>query len=595
MRGPAAVAALGDRLAGVAARNDLSAAGLERLLQQDETAWLSSDGDVFYQEVAPADVTGEGSVAQLGAPPAYPSSQTFALHSRPGAARTIFLDFDGATVQGTAWNAGEDAIANGTHIGWDSDGAPSTFSTTEHGWIQEVWRQVAESYAPLEVDVTTAAPGQAALTRSSSSDPTYGSQVLITSSAAAKQQACGSCLGVAFLNTFDVVDSSGRYQPAWVFADNPRFDPMIVAQAATHEAGHNLGLKHDGRTENGRVSDYYPGTSSWGPVMGSARTRAISHFSAGDYPNATNQEDDYAVMQAHGLPLRTDDHGDLIGTANQLGARPSYAVSGVIGTRADTDVFAVNLPCATALSVAASGIGAQSTLDLSLTVLDAAGNQVGVSNPTSSSTGAPPTSTGMDAQVSLGTRTGTHYLRVDGVGNAGTADTTWSDYGSRGQYRLTSTGCPTTPATPVPSTSTPPAPAPLAPAPSTPTPTTAPPMTAAPKPATPTTAPPVALRPSAPVIRYASAGARRGPVTAVARWAAPARTGGASITKYRVRMLRLDQRGRITRTSYSAYLSPTTRSVTLRLPKGRHTFSVLAANRVGGSAWSRSSNAVLAR
>ena len=34
-----------------------------------------------------------------------PLDQTFLLHSRPGSKRTIYLDFKGATLSGTAWNA----------------------------------------------------------------------------------------------------------------------------------------------------------------------------------------------------------------------------------------------------------------------------------------------------------------------------------------------------------------------------------------------------------------------------------------------------------------------------------------------------------
>ena len=35
-----------------------------------------------------------------------PLDQTFLLHSRPGAQRTIYLNFRGATLSGTAWNSG---------------------------------------------------------------------------------------------------------------------------------------------------------------------------------------------------------------------------------------------------------------------------------------------------------------------------------------------------------------------------------------------------------------------------------------------------------------------------------------------------------
>ena len=71
---------------------------------------------------------------------------------------------------------------------------------------------------------------------------------MITSSTTPQQQVCGGCLGVAWVGSFDRVDTTAHYQPAWVFAYDAGFDPMVVAQAASHETGHTLGLQHDGTT-----------------------------------------------------------------------------------------------------------------------------------------------------------------------------------------------------------------------------------------------------------------------------------------------------------------------------------------------------------
>ncbi|MEO7943197.1 MAG: M12 family metallo-peptidase, partial [Marmoricola sp.] len=356
LEGRAAVKALGTNLPSVAKANDLSTAHLTSILNEDHTAWLSSEGRLFYQEDAPAETTTATAAAGTAAP-AYSTSQTFSLHSRRSATRKIFLDFDGATVQNTAWNGtGTGDIANGTHIGFDTDGNPTTYSSSEHGFIQEVWRQVSESYAPFDVDVTTEDPGTSGITRSSTTDTTYGTQVVITSSRTPRAQVCGGCLGVAFVGTFDNVSSSAYYQPAWVFAYDTRFDPMVIAQAATHETGHTLGLQHDGTA----TQDYYAGTAGWGPIMGSSRTRALSQFSIGEYAGANNHEDDFAIMQSNGLPLRPDDHGSSVMAADMLGPQTSYDVSGVIGTRLDSDVFAIRLPCVSTLEVSATGIGAQS-------------------------------------------------------------------------------------------------------------------------------------------------------------------------------------------------------------------------------------------
>ncbi len=577
--GQGAVKALGAKLDRVAARNNLSPGRLREILNEDENAWIAPEGEMYYTEEAPEEIL--GGATSSSPPPVYPTTQTFALHSRAGAARTIFLDFDGATVENTGWNTGPGAvITNGSHIGWDSDGSPETFSTAEHGWIQEVWREVAETYAAFDVNVTTQDMGPAAWTRSSNSDTTYGTQVLITSSKQAKAEACGSCLGIAYVSTFDVVDPTRYYQPAWVFADNPNFAPMIIAQAASHEAGHTLGLHHDGTTS----SSYYAGTAAWGPIMGSSRTRAVSQFSKGEYAGANNTTDDFAVMAANGLLGRPDDHGGSVAAARRLGQQQSFEVSGVISTRTDTDVFEIDLPCTTDLVVNATGIGHQAALDLSLEVLDAAGQRLAMSSPTSSYSGSPPVSSGMDASVTLPATTGVRYLRVDGVGNGDPAGTGWSDYGSLGQYRLTATGCAEASGEATPPGSDDPG--------STPAGSTPPAWDPAPDAAP---APAAARRSSAPLIRTASSGARRGPVTAVARWSAPSSTGGAPITKYRVRAERRDSRGRLLQVYTSPYLRPDTRAVVLRLPRGRYSFAVMAVNRVGSSPWSRSSGIVRAR
>ncbi len=574
LRGRAAITALGDRIALAAARNDLSVRRLEQVLTRDDSAWLDEEGRMFYRDELTAEAAGDG--GGTSTTPAYPTSQTFALHSLLGADRTIFLDFDGATVSGTAWSKGSRPIADGTHIGYDSDGDPSTFSTAEHAWMQEVWRQVAETYSALGVDVTTADPGPAALHRSSSSDTTYGATVLITNSSAAAEQACSSaCLGVAYVGTFDTVSSpGGYYQPAWVFSTRT-LGATVAAQGASHEAGHNLGLQHDGTSS----SAYYAGTKAWGPIMGSAMNRAVSHFSIGEYANADNNEDDFAVMQANGLGLRPDDHGSSVATADALGSASSYSRRGVIGTRTDTDVFAVDLSCTTDLVVSATGIGAQSALDLRLDVLDAGGATVATSSPVSGYAGSPPVSTGMDAAVSVPAVTGTYFLKVDGVGNGNPATTGWSDYGSLGQYTLTASGCPGEP----PNEEVPPA--------TTPPPTDPPPST------TPPASKPTATvtRPSRPRIGRASSGARGRQVTAVARWRPPASTGGARITRYRVLARRLDARGRTVRTYASPYLRASVRKVSLRLPRARYRFQVVAWNRVGASTLSVRSNAVRAR
>ncbi len=96
----------------------------------------------------------------------------FLLHSNPGATKRIFLDFDGHTTTGTAWNQ-----SYGTTIvtpAYDIDNNPSSFSSTELANIREIWERVSEDFLPFNVDVTTEDPGINALTKSNGTDTDWG-------------------------------------------------------------------------------------------------------------------------------------------------------------------------------------------------------------------------------------------------------------------------------------------------------------------------------------------------------------------------------------------------------------------------------------
>jgi hypothetical protein len=108
----------------------------------------------------------EGLAAQVGpdttnytSTALYPLADTFSLHSRPGAAKVIYLDFNGHTTANTPWNSGVNANVNIVSPAFDLDGDPTTFSDAERAAIQDVWRRVSEDYAAWDVDVTTADPG----------------------------------------------------------------------------------------------------------------------------------------------------------------------------------------------------------------------------------------------------------------------------------------------------------------------------------------------------------------------------------------------------------------------------------------------------
>jgi hypothetical protein len=68
----------------------------------------------------------------------YPLSQTFILHSRPGAQKVIYLDFLGNTTSGTSkWNSTYSGGADIVTPPFDTDGNPSSFSSSEQAAVQE--------------------------------------------------------------------------------------------------------------------------------------------------------------------------------------------------------------------------------------------------------------------------------------------------------------------------------------------------------------------------------------------------------------------------------------------------------------------------
>ncbi len=101
--------------------------------------------------------------------------------------------------------------------------------------------------------------------------------------------------------------------------------------------------------------------------------------------------------------------------------------------------------------------------------------------------------------------------------------------------------------------------------------------------------------PTRPSIRRASAGARGGVSTAVARWDRPAANNGSRITGYRVAALRLRANGSVASRRRSQVLRPGARSFEMRLPDGLYRFQVRATNAFGSGRWSAGSNTVQSR
>jgi PKD repeat protein len=428
--GQAAIDQLSNRLPDVARWYGTSAEELKRKLLRDSRMRVDSTGRLLFVEDLATPVEAATAAQSDSLSGALASlDQTFLLHSRPGATRTIYLDFNGATISGTAWNSNGNTI---TAESFDLDGNPAAYSAAELQRIQYIWQRVAEDYAPFDVNVTTEQPAQDVLTRSGAGDTVFGTTVVITKTTGVYTCNCG---GIAYIGVFN--DAGGTrhpdyYKPAFVFYDKlGSGSEKPVAEAISHEAGHNMGLHHDGTS----TSAYYAGhgaegQTGWAPIMGVGYYKSLVQFSNGGYADANNREDDFAVAQSFGLPLRNDDHGSTTASARPLPAAMSNgfaqgSIDGVLEATGDRDVFAINSGAGplTAVVAAASRSG---NADLVISLLNAAGQVLTSANPANE--------LGASLSYNLPAQ-GTYYLEVRGTGQ-GDAVTGYSDYGSLGNFRL---------------------------------------------------------------------------------------------------------------------------------------------------------------
>ena len=420
--GEHAIGLLGDKLPDVAAAYEMTTSEFAKLIRTDKTVWLDRRAHIFYVEVeAPTELAESDPGGEIQT--ALNEAETFSLNSRPGAPRTIFLDFDGHTTTGTAWNNSYN-VSNIYSPAYNTDGTSASFTQLELDRIYLMWQQVAEDFAPFNVNVTTQEPSPDKITRTTSSDQTFGTRVIITQDNFAN---CG-CGGFAYLRIFDDYGSNGDYyKPAFVFNSSV----VGAGEAITHEAGHNLGLSHDGLSGG---TNYYQGHGSgatgWAPIMGVGYYRSLVQWSKGEYPQANQQQDDIQVIQNYGAPLMLDDHGDSIANASELIESPNGDTtilegSGLIRRRDDMDMFSFTAGAGSfTLNISPSAVSPN--LDILAQLYNSSGTLIASNNPSSSLPAA------ISGSFANG---GEYYLKVDGTGK-GDLSTGYSDYGSLGWYTI---------------------------------------------------------------------------------------------------------------------------------------------------------------
>ena len=427
--GERAIGNLGNRLPEVAAYYGKTVAEFARQLRTDKSAWIDKSGRLMFIEhgLATGLTARSSDLAPGGA--IYPASQTFLLHSRPSAKRKIYLDFTGHTATGTAWNASY-GIPTIVNPAFDTDNIPGTFSAAELNIVQNVWRRVAEDYAAFDVDVTTEEPPADQLSRTDMADQTYGTRVLITKNfTAGTTRGDCNCGGFAYVGIYD--DMSEYYKPAYVFQDKLGNSEKNIAEAVTHEVGHNLGLSHDGTSTVGYYTGHGTGATGWAPIMGVGYSRELVQFSKGEYLDANNKEDDYEVMRTNGLPVALDDFGNTPASAMALtpttaAGVSNFKVNGLVETPSDVDYFKFAAGAGN-ITVTAQPFDRSPNLDIVLQVRDSNGVVLAESNPVDALNGS--------LTVNLPTPDN-YYVSVQGTGKGDPLGTGYSNYGSVGRYAI---------------------------------------------------------------------------------------------------------------------------------------------------------------
>ncbi len=434
VKGEEAIQALGRRLPEVAAHYHKSEDELRGMLRRDKSLRLDPQGRLNYAcEGLVAPVVGEGGEEVLQPAALAPLADTFLLHSKPGSNRKIYLDFDGHTLANNAWTASYNGGTNIVAPPWDIDGNPTNYSSAERTLIQQVWLRVAEDFAAFDVDVTTEYPGEAALTRANAGDQVYGTRALVS----AISSYFGNYGGIAYVGAFD---NTGDYnKPALIFPEKLSNNEKNIAEAISHEVGHNLGLSHDGISGG---AEYYTGQGNWAPIMGVGYSKPIVQWNRGDYANANNTENDLNVIQANGLSYRPDDVGSTIATAKVLSGLNLTNV-GILERTNDVDYFAIQ----------SQGGGATfwvtpwergANVHFQLALYDSAGTLLTNRQVADTTSGVQPVA------INRVLAAGTFYVSVEGVGSGDPLTTGYSDYGSLGNYTFTASLPAPIPVTPVP-------------------------------------------------------------------------------------------------------------------------------------------------
>lgn len=335
------------------------------------------------------------------------AAQVPALSSYPSASAVIFLDFDGHTVTGTAWNSYGPIYCGASGL--------------NNAQVTEVFDRVSEDYRPFDVNVTTDS------TKFLAAPVNKRIRAIIT----VTSDWYGAAGGVAFLNSFTWGDDT----PCFIFSALLNYNVKNISEASSHEVGHTLGLYHQATYDANctKISDYNFGQGSgeigWAPIMGVGYYQNFTLWNNG--PNSyscTNYQSDLDIITTNNdFGYRTDDYnGTFAGAANTFFTNNQLTINGVIERTNDMDMIKFIQPAlgrfqlnASPYSVGSSNAG--SDLDMQVTLYNSSQAQLNIYNP----------GTLLSSFIDTTLDAGTYYLKVEGKGNLYAPN-----YASLGSYSL---------------------------------------------------------------------------------------------------------------------------------------------------------------